>query len=266
MVEIPGDHVVGFSHTPHSKTLAPRTGGTLGPPVLGYRTVHTGLPRYFWGADKWGVILPMEVANDLRTFVLINTRKSDEGANAVVNWTAIDGSASHDFKPVPITDPGNDQPLEFTADEIERFIGKKVKISYTIVLNGNETGSPVLEAEVVPELKYPRAIVEGLIGNVLPISDYPSGLTTSVPLIENLREYNASSLRWTVTINSEQIFQHVETVPAPRPTEPFIFMIPPHAYMPYAGCTCSVQYIIWLGAEGDPDLQWNTRPVQFALN
>lgn len=260
-----GDHAVGFICAPHHKTLPPHKNRTLGAPVLGYRTVYSGEPRYLWGSDDWGVVMPMEAVKDLRTFVLINTRKSDEGARVVVRWAALDGSVAHDLVPVPVLSPGNDQLIDISATEIERFSGKKVKVSYIIALNDNETLSPALEAEVAPELKYQPAVVEGLIDNLLQTSDYPNGLTTTIPAIENLREYNALSLVWTVTINSERIFQHVETVPATRPTEPFKFMIPPHAYIPYKEYTCSVQYIIWLGAEGNPDLQWSTRAIRFDL-
>ncbi|MCO8310385.1 hypothetical protein [Pseudomonas mandelii] len=160
----------------------------------------------------------MEVVKNLRPFVVVNTRKEDQGGMAVAHWVTADGSVSYDSEPVPITDPGNDQLLEIAANEIERFTDKEVTLSYTITLNGNETTSPLLKVEVTPEMKYQPAIVEGLVDNALQTSDYPNGLTTTIPIIENLREYNALSLIWIVTVTPNRFSNSWK--PSRQPDQP----------------------------------------------
>lgn len=258
---------VGFSA--HQELLPP-SGRSTAPtqreaPVLGYKEFYTGALRLFWGSEKWGVVLPMEVAENLPVIIPVSTRKSDAGATLQVRWVATDGAAQYVSGPIPVSEPGNVEFVVIPGNEIKKFSGKTVHITYGLNLHDNEVVSPVLEINVAPLLIYKEAIIEGLVDGVLNISDYPNGLNATIPAIENLSEYNAVSLFWTVTYDTHLIFQHSQTLTASKPSEDFLFKIPPHAYSPYPGFQCELQYYIWLGAEMDPSLRWSTGINEFML-
>jgi hypothetical protein len=207
----------------------------------------------------------MEVTEHLPIIVPISTRKSDAGATIQVRWMATDGAAQYVSDPIPVSEPGNVEFVVIPGNEIKKFSAKKVHITYALNLHGTVVISPVLEINVAPLLIYKAAVIEGLVDGVLNISDYPNGLNATVPAIENLREYNAVTLSWTVRNDPYLIFQHSQTLTASKPDEDFLFKIPPHAYSPYSGFPCDLHYSIWLGAEMDPSLRWGTGFNEFML-
>ncbi|WP_447788072.1 hypothetical protein [Pseudomonas farris] len=259
---------VGFFSEKPKESLPPNsnvTGTTIDPPVLGYLAFYTNLLQLFWGSEKWGVVLPMEIAQNLPVIMPISTRTSDAGAMIQVRWSAIDGSVEYVSPPTPISKPGNVELIAIPTSEIEKFSAKTASISYALIQHDNETISTKLKITVAPQLIYKKAIIEGLVDGVLNTSDYPNGLKTTIPPIKNLRKHNAISLYWTVEYDSHVLFQHSETVCATKPNEDFLFNIPTHAYAPYGGYNCKLQYYIWLGAEMDPSLRWSTGIIDFDL-
>lgn len=256
-----------FCEKPHSSIPLPKneTGPELERPVLGYAEFYTGTLRLFWGSEKWGIVLPMEVAKNLPIIMPISTCKSDAGALIQVSWVAEGGTEEYLSPAIAISEPGNVEFVVIPAKEIEKFSAKTVNIRYSISLDGEENHSSTLDISVAPPLNYQRAIIEGVVDGTLDSANYPNGLVTTVPAIGNLREYNALSLFWEVTYGEVQLFKHMETTQASTPLKDFLFNIPARAYAPYPGARCRVGYNIWLGAEMDPSLKWATGIIEFDL-
>ena len=233
-------------------------------PVLAYRAFATNALHLFHGSH-WGVVLPMEVVLNLRVVMPVSTRKSDAESLIYVRWSADDGSAEYTSTPLPVSIPGNVELIEIPPSEIKKFELKTLKISYAFIKDGHETLSPELPITVAPQLLYKSAIIEGVTDNTLKISDHPHGLTTTIPAIKNLREYNAISMNWMVFDQNLLLFSHSETVLTTNPDSDCLFHIPVHAYSPYQGFSCTALYEIWLGAELDPSLRWSTGVIEFGL-
>jgi hypothetical protein len=229
--------------------------------------------KYFgFGASPDAVIIPREVIGEvtyrdsITTWISLSPSEVQIGDEMRVDWTPMDGSPVFRSEPRQVDSNEGFMRVAIPDDVLIGFEGKRVEVIYVhLPQAGGAVPSPSQYVYVAPELgDKPYVQVEGVVDGVLDTSAHPNGVEVSIGPIENMRDYNAMEVLWSIDGYNRERLRGMTV----NPQEVMSFHVDPAVYKPHVGKRVTVAYQIYLGAELSSHFNWsvNSRSVSFELS
>lgn len=230
----------------HSTLHRPVGGRAFPSPTL-YRQ---GIP--FLPHPTEGIIFPYELIIASWEYELsVGVPATDLPISSLVDvyFKEVEGPAVYKTTRERVSSP-DELLFKIPREELRKFEGKKLTISYNVHLGNDSTASLELPIRVTTRLMYDKPVVEGLENGDIIVGNYPDGLDVELQPIKNIAFPSIVILSWEVMIVVNDIPTGVYSTSQrfdASPEAKYLMRVPKEAYTgwpkeAYGICSGSVDF------------------------